>query len=115
MEVIALDNAEWIELNRQERNKIMKILESIDNDLKKLIKSIATEPQIEAGAKRKLEMIDKLYSRRLSVIDKKLQNLSNASELNVTLDKIKQEVKEIVEAKEATLSIRDVRGRKTGT
>ena len=107
-----MKDSEWIELQREERLKIMESLDAIDKELKKLIKKLEHEPQIDAGYKRKLEMVDKLYARRLGVVNTKLANLANKAELEHALEQIKKEVEAIVKAEERAYSVADVRAGK---
>lgn len=93
-----MNDIEWIEQQRQYRLTIMLELESLAKEVKKYNRKLEKEPQIDAGYKRKLEMIQANWKILLSITDKKLSNLSQKAELESALDKIKQEVEAIAEA-----------------
>lgn len=107
-----MEDAEWVETQRIERAKIMDKLDEIETELKRELRKLDGQPQIDAGYSRLLKAKMEINKVLLQIIDKRLQNLGNKAELEHALEKIKAEVKEIVNG-ERPITIGDARRAKT--
>ena len=92
-----MEDSEWIEMQRTERMQIMTELELLAEEVKKINRYVGKQPLIDVGYQRKIVVMQNNWKILLMVVDKKLQNLANKSELEYALDKIKQEVRDIAE------------------
>lgn len=93
---IQVNDTVWLEQVRADRRIIMESLDEIDAELKKLISYIKEQKQVDAGYKRRVELLDKLYARRLQVTNTKLMNLKDKSDVEMAIAQIRMELEALL-------------------